>query len=248
MPKQLTTHNAQITTASVEVKTLTISGKQVTLAVFRQLREEPLIAKDGTLNGVPWGTVNYHPDKCGSDHRDHWHVVWQRGNDLLRSRINKDITFGYLYTEDDVCGSYADAWTREYLHGRAERHPLTKDTMSGFGYNDTCRFKFGRVVLEGDVSKVTIAAVQALDDVKSRQATISQYSDTDYQRGLLAEAEEKFRSALAKLDAEVDSWNTTVDELRSKCEAAAKAEVERRQRHRDARDALVDLPQLFIAV
>lgn len=44
MPKQLTVHNATITTAAVEVKTLTISGKQVTLAVFRQLREEQLIA------------------------------------------------------------------------------------------------------------------------------------------------------------------------------------------------------------
>jgi len=30
----LSVHNAEITTARVEVKTLTISGKQVTLAVF----------------------------------------------------------------------------------------------------------------------------------------------------------------------------------------------------------------------
>lgn len=87
MTKSLDLHNAEIRTASVEIRALTISGKQVTLAVFRQLREEPLIAEDATLNGVPWGTVNYHPDKCGDD-PEHLHVVWQRGNELLRARVN----------------------------------------------------------------------------------------------------------------------------------------------------------------
>lgn len=93
---KLTVHNAEITTASVEVKTLTISGKQVTLAVFRQLREEPLIAEDGTLNGLPWGTVNYHPDKCGSD-AAHVHVVWQKGAELLRCNVKQS------------------AWTKEFF-------------------------------------------------------------------------------------------------------------------------------------
>ncbi|WP_328449896.1 hypothetical protein OG780_19410 [Streptomyces sp. NBC_00386] len=92
--KQLTTQNATITTATVEVKTLTISGKQVTLAVFRQLREEPVISSDGTLNGEPWGTVNYHPDKCG-DEPDHWHVVWQSGGELLRSLVDKKADFDF---------------------------------------------------------------------------------------------------------------------------------------------------------
>ncbi|MER5473735.1 hypothetical protein [Streptomyces sp. NPDC002685] len=87
MTKQLTTQNATITTASVEVKTLTISGKQVTLAVFRQLRDAPLVAGDGTLNGEPWGIVNYHPDKCGND-PEHWHVVWQDGTELRRSAVD----------------------------------------------------------------------------------------------------------------------------------------------------------------
>jgi hypothetical protein len=86
MTKILTTQNAQITTAAVEVKTLTISGKQVTLSVFRQLREKPLLADDLTLNGTPWGYVNYHPDKCG-DQDQHIHVVWQTGNDLLRGKV-----------------------------------------------------------------------------------------------------------------------------------------------------------------
>lgn len=84
--KQLTTQNATITTAAVEVKTLTIRGKQVTLAVFRQLQETSLIKDDGALLGEPWGIVNYHPDKCG-DAPEHLHVVWQYGDELRRSAV-----------------------------------------------------------------------------------------------------------------------------------------------------------------
>jgi hypothetical protein len=83
---QLTVHNAQVSTATVEIKTLTISGKQVTLAVFRQLQEELLVAEDGTLNGVPWGRVNYCPGKC-ADVAEHWHVVWQQGDELRRASV-----------------------------------------------------------------------------------------------------------------------------------------------------------------
>ncbi len=54
MNPPLNVHNAQISTAKVEIKTLTISGKQVTLAVFRQLIDELLIAEDGRLKGVAW--------------------------------------------------------------------------------------------------------------------------------------------------------------------------------------------------
>lgn len=86
MPTALTTETATITTATIEVKALTIGARQVTLAVFRQLREDPLIAENGTLNGVPWGIVNYHPDKC-SDDKEHIHVVWQNGTELRRSAV-----------------------------------------------------------------------------------------------------------------------------------------------------------------
>jgi hypothetical protein len=83
----LTVHNAEIRTATVEIKTLTVSGKQVTLAVFRQLIQDHLIDQDGGLRGTPWGVVNYHPDKCG-DHPYHLHVAWQNGSDLRRDRID----------------------------------------------------------------------------------------------------------------------------------------------------------------
>jgi len=87
MSPQLTVHNAQLSTATVQINTLTISGKQLTLAVFRQLREEPLLSDEGTLRGIPWGAVNYHPDKC-ADADEHLHVVWQEGDQLHRARVD----------------------------------------------------------------------------------------------------------------------------------------------------------------
>lgn len=110
MPKQLTVHNATITTASVEVKTLTISGKQVTLAVFKQLREEPMIGEDGAFLGEPWGYVNYHPDKCGDDRTKHLHVVWQRDGDLLRSRVDAPWDAAHYHP---AMGLYAEALIAE---------------------------------------------------------------------------------------------------------------------------------------
>ena len=87
MSPPLNVQNAQVSTVKVEIKTLTISGKQVTLAVFRQLIEEQLIMEDGRRKGVAWGTVNYHPDQC-RDYAPHWHVVWQLGDELRRSKVN----------------------------------------------------------------------------------------------------------------------------------------------------------------
>lgn len=109
MTKQLTTQNATITTAAVEVKTLTISGKQVTLAVFRQLRETALLDLEGAFTGEPWGHVNYHPDKCDSDPQ-HLHVVWQQGSDLLRSRVNAPWVAGL---EHPAAQAYAEALIAE---------------------------------------------------------------------------------------------------------------------------------------
>lgn len=103
----LTVHNAEVKTAAVEIKTLTISGKQVTLAVFRQLKEELLVTEDGGLNGVPWGTVNYHPDKCGDSRLQHIHVVWQVGTELHRARVDKPEWWHKRVWTDDT-----DAWVQ----------------------------------------------------------------------------------------------------------------------------------------
>ncbi|MET8162263.1 hypothetical protein ABZT47_38390 [Sphaerisporangium sp. NPDC005289] len=86
----LTPQSAEITTATVEIKALTVNGKQVTLAVFRQLYEEPLYdSRTWQSFGTPWCRVNYHPDRCDRDPVAHEHVVWQKGDELRRARLDR---------------------------------------------------------------------------------------------------------------------------------------------------------------
>jgi hypothetical protein len=114
MSPQLNVRNAQVSTATVEIKTLTLSGKGVTQAVFRQFIEAPLIKEDGNLNGVAWGTVNYHPDKCADDPSPHWHVVWLQGEELRRSKVTVTYEPGPVF------------WSKalEHLHAASVHHWL----------------------------------------------------------------------------------------------------------------------------
>ena len=83
MTRKISAHEATVRTAAVEIKALTIDGKQVTLAVFRQLPKEPVINENsGNLNGLVWGRVNYFFGGCNADHL---HVVWQTNDELFRS-------------------------------------------------------------------------------------------------------------------------------------------------------------------
>lgn len=126
MPPKLTVHNAEVRTATVEIKTLTVSGKQVTLAVFRQLMEVPLIAADGTFKGEPWGTVNYHPDKC-ADSPGHVHVVWQEGTELRRSAV----TPGHASERHPLARDILHSAIRDGLTRTALSHP----DFAGLGVN-----------------------------------------------------------------------------------------------------------------
>lgn len=130
MTAALTIHNAEITTATVQVKTLTISGKQVTLAVFRQLIEAQLVSDDGSLAGLPWGTVNYHPGKdCYEG--EHLHVVWQLGEELRRSQVRKP-DWSRLYWSDET-----DAFIAGWFCANDHRKPEWVERT----YDGTWRFE-----------------------------------------------------------------------------------------------------------
>jgi hypothetical protein len=87
---KIAAQQATIKTTSVEIKALTINGKQVTLAVFRQLDQLPLLDYDNqNLNGLVWGRINYCPDvKCKSLSSKHIHIVWQKDSQLFRDTID----------------------------------------------------------------------------------------------------------------------------------------------------------------
>lgn len=84
---KITIEEALIKTATVDIKTLTIEGRQVTLAVFRQLQKEDVVDCDIRLNGPVWGQVNYHPDPECKSLGNHIHLVWQSGTELRRSLV-----------------------------------------------------------------------------------------------------------------------------------------------------------------
>jgi hypothetical protein len=55
--------NAGICDYSPQDGIVRVGGQKATLAWFRQVIEEPLIAEDSTLNGDLIGWINYHPDQ-----------------------------------------------------------------------------------------------------------------------------------------------------------------------------------------
>jgi hypothetical protein len=89
--RAITVQDASVRTMTVEIKSLIVSGKQMTLAVFRQLPLRELIDRDrGELRGLPWGSVNYH---WGDMDRDALHVVWQDEETLFRSLVPRAFTW-----------------------------------------------------------------------------------------------------------------------------------------------------------
>ncbi len=246
----LTVHNAEIRTASVEVKTLTLRGKQVTQSVFRQLREVDLIAADGSLNGVPWGTVNYHPGKCEGE-QEHWHVVWQRGTDLLRSRVNVDPGF-----RRRVITKSGAAWLRARVRDDCERNRPMEFTSSGV----VVREVFG-VPIELDVD----ADIADLGHWQAAYCDAQNFAgkaggDADYEvwlpKGAGRRPTKVTVSASAAVRALLHLRDVFLDRLSPEplrdVEVRLRAEIhdegERRMAHRDVRKAIADLPQLFIAV
>jgi len=91
LARVLTAQNAVINTVSVQIKTLTVSGKQVTLAVFRQLIEEHIFDFTiGGLRGVGWGHVRYLIDALPDQAIN---LVWQRGDELRRCIVDRELPY-----------------------------------------------------------------------------------------------------------------------------------------------------------
>lgn len=97
----------------VTVKVLTIGTKQITQALFKQLLNESIIdPSTGDLLGIPWGRVNYHVG-CEGIHGTHFHVVWQKDQELRRAIVGMPWT----WREGDSLMSCAyDKLERNFRH------------------------------------------------------------------------------------------------------------------------------------
>lgn len=245
--KQLNAQNAVIKTATVEIKALTVSGRQVTQAVFRQLREEELIAEDGTLNGVPWGYVNYHPDKCGGDLGDcqHRHIVWQRGEELLRSHVLVRPRFSAYYVDLDSGGEWliSDELVLRWIQGSAEvAAPFDRDDVraareKGFG-------KYASLVsVVGYDAQTRIDYELPISEEAERAALLK------LRGGIAPEWLTRLPEAVAALREEIRRGRADEGRVHAESDLAAELKVEaaRRERHIETHKVLAQLPQLFIA-
>jgi len=223
---------ASIRTATVTIKALTVDGRQVTQALFRQLIAEPIIdPSTGTLRGTPWGTVNYHPDKCADDRthlhddRTHLHVVWQRGDELRRAREPRppDTISDYAEAGDD----WADALVLTGWRPRNDRYGLTALRLA---------MSDGPPSLRVDLSvtaRKLLDAATVLDGAKSQDGRID-FAQHRYDQARTALVERVGASTEADLRAEV----------------LAERDADRR-RHAacwESWQRLIGLDQLFIAV
>lgn len=119
MPVLESSEQAAISTARISINTLVVNDKQMTLAVFRQLKNVPII--DAFYNwkprGKPWGHVNYFWGDCKEG--THLHVVWQHGEELCRSCVFPIPERGWLeWNEQDYVDALRAIVCHEALNGR----------------------------------------------------------------------------------------------------------------------------------
>lgn len=266
MQKIINLRDAQVSTATIEIRTLTVSNKQVTLAVFRQLIEEELINEDGNLNGVPWGTVNYHPDKCG-DARAHIHVVWQNGRDLRRAKVDLEpFQHKQLRVKEMEDAEYLAA--RDFLIGRSSKHTFkfkdapaevsAENAGSALLYQYRHHEHFMIIWTDQQRTEYEKHRMQCMEVLRSKgkagyysdfkeenmPATIEQWkaADKHYFATETAEKINAYANDVNKIDRRtlVQFWPTLT--------AAIGKEMQRRERWMQQIANLQTLPQLFIAV
>lgn len=141
----VTIHNAKLKTVAVAINTITVDARQMTLAIFRQLIDEDLIGDEGALMGTPWGKVNYHPKDDDCPMCEHWHVVWQKGDQLRRTIVEQNLRdhhFGGSSIYSETAESYMLALFRDIkLNGCTETMPIRVLDLTDSYESYTWRFE-----------------------------------------------------------------------------------------------------------
>lgn len=223
--------DASLQTVSVTIQTLQVNGKQMTLAVLRQLREEPLIDEQTCeLQGTPWGLVNYHSgigcDEFKSKDHEHLHVVWQKDDELRRSCVRaldywfKPEPLAYL---DYTLQADASAWAGRAILDGWKPQEVFHDPEMG----DICWVQFGG-------RRISIVLSREMQSVLNPWAG---YGSLDERR-----------DALSRTVRTHGGKHLTAAEWRDVCEATASTKNAYEARYRTVFDTLRTLDQLFIAI
>lgn len=251
MSTQLTVHNAEIKTAAVEIKALTVSGRQVTQSVFRQLKETPLVTDGGHFAGLPWGSINYHPDKC-ADYSEHLHVVWQKDQELRRARFHKP---KFEHWGCEAADAFLTSSVRDWIRGQAKywdggcplgsrdigRKHFTADFI-------TLRKEHVDVVVYMNPAASAADAANAVVGLDEAHKRLIDNPKSEWRQSELSNAKAMLVSDLESLDLDCARYNATTEELFREYRDALDGEASRRARHKARWSEVNDLPQLFIAV
>lgn len=247
MPSKLTVQNAEIRTASVEIKTLTVSGKQVTLAVFRQLFQKPLLVSDGRLAGEPWGIVNYHPEPKECSGFLHWHVVWQEASELRRSVVVNDVDWhlskhkATRYALYDAAAQWLDSVILDHLTTGTnylnDGNDLVINVEAAWPGSIRADVSTAYGQIDLSASRIAVDCVRAAAKArKNDESDIWPSNPGDYLQ------------AVTPLRDRVAAFGHTTDELFAEMNQLAESEAARRQLFVDALAQVSALPHLFIAV
>jgi hypothetical protein len=221
-----------------------------------------LITDDGTLNGVPWGRVNYHSDDC-SHLSDHWHVVWQLGDELRRAYIRSRFADDHWHSPttdlfSELCLA-ADAVGRPYPNNPYWDEQSATEAMQmeeqyvgpDFRAFDVGLRLPGTFGTFGQISaqqhRLVYDAVhiewrrQDLEGARRRaeegRADWTQLAAADY---------EKAQAAPEALNEFLEQHGPVAPIITAMIGEHADEEA-RRRRNRELRTRIADLPQLFIA-
>lgn len=186
-PRLITRQQPHIETLQVSVQVVRIGPKQMTLAVFRQLKKQDLVDWDTLeLRGVPWGTVQYKPGDCDDDlYYDHPHVVWQRGEELRRC-----------------------CWPRRYWDGPEERILSTVQAcLKRFNWNN----RFGQLARPLRLDNLRSILVRAQDEWEG--AGMGRLSPFEKELRTLAQAIDDLERALPGIESRRLRWQEHVEEI-----------------------------------
>lgn len=226
--KVIDVDQAKLSKVSVDIQVVRVGGKQMTLAVFRQLVHEPLIDwKTLQLRGVPWGWVNYHKDcRFGK----HLHIIWQAGNRLLRSDVYQDHIFSKVPQWTESCRRaeefIADTAAVRFLR-RGDEAGFWQELREKLERNGTIDCRLGRINFFVHPEKFTV--LQAVKNFLWRK-----------EERWRIEAEATLRNKYGKVPDFEELWERV---------QVAVGEAERvLQKWEEFYASLESLPQLFIAV
>lgn len=194
---KLNASEVKLKTAQVEIKALTVSGKQVTLAVFRQLEEKELVDYNtNQLNGIVWGKINYHPNKCAHD-AEHLHLIWQSGDSIFRGAVYRQIES----SDEQDC-------LEQQIENLKELFYLVK-TLKKADWRNNRDFRFeSKFIFRGNRYEVSEYIRNEINKVRWTLSDIHTYQN---ERGEWAV--EKFEAAKKKLPIQIKSIEQAINNL-----------------------------------